>query len=69
MRTIHLFTSGKIAFKDNNILRENVLIRLSSLPSFYISSSLFSGYVKEELEYSSYVNESFSNFKTISERI
>ena len=69
MKTIHLFTSGKIAFKDNNILRENVLIRLSSLPSFYISSSLFSSYVKEELKYSSYVNESFSNFKTISERI
>jgi len=69
MRTIHLFTSGKLAYLDNNILRENVLIRLSSLPSFYVSTSLFSGYVKEELEYSSYVNDSISNFKTISERI
>jgi len=69
MKTIHLFTSGKTAFKDNNILRENVLIRLSSLPSFYISTSLFSSYVKEELEYSSYVNDSISNIKTISERI
>ena len=69
MRTIHLFTSGKTAFKDNNILRENVLIRLSSLPSFYVSTSLFSGYVKEELEYSSYVNESINNLKILSERI
>jgi hypothetical protein len=69
MKSKHLTTYGKLAYLDNNGLRENVLIRLSSLPTFYITKGIFSGYVREELEYSRFVKDTYSNLKTISERV